>query len=649
MKDGIELFEDTNQKLELLERNHEKLKRTLEDLLKTLTLKGEYLRHMNEPDFEHDLPEILKGARQLHKAMQTTMDGGLEKLKAVKEVRKSNEELKERFCSHVVRFMESKFQEVSRNLPEKVGVEPGDRDSFPRILPDKGCLHHEVLRRYLELMKTLERLDFPKYRSLRHKYVVTFSRVHELTLQDFFAHIRQRVIVEDKRSVFQNFPDYILNADRNITRRGHRGALRRGPSAHRRPDGGSNMGTEISSTSVAVALSGKKLVTQIFGDCLHQTIPLVMKEQEFCVEFFGKHANLDFSLRSESSDSLMAHDDEKEMESSTTRGSSGDRHSAAHTTTVDNSDTESLSEIEHKGAGGQNNKNSDGRRGSEEVASSIFGSTSVTHRSRGGGSRTTINPEVIKNQQDMVEILTGLFAPLEPEMRDIGAWGDNMDHFYSLNMLVDTEIVQNRYFGKSMYVVEMMGNVQRYLRLLFNVFIDEAVNWITNFKVASKRCGVISPFLKFPSFVERIESVVRDLKSGAADTTYTKLLYSLFKTLEGVAKQDSKYTDVVLMENYHHFWRIFYNRRDPIPSALVQAVEKAAEEYWKHLDLYVQWNVRYELAGLTKFWDKVDAQLETVTPGTFEILCCQLWCVAGRVGVAILSRSCVLVCFFFGP
>ena len=58
-------------------------------------------------------------------------------------------------------------------------------------------------------------------------------------------------------------------------------------------------------------------------------------------------------------------------------------------------------------------------------------------------------------------------------------------------------------------------------------------------QVPAKRCGVLNPIAKFPSFVERMEGVVRG--SDAANMTYQKLCKSLFKLLETVAQQDEKY------------------------------------------------------------------------------------------------------------
>jgi hypothetical protein len=187
-------------------------------------------------------------------------------------------------------------------------------------------------------------------------------------------------------------------------------------------------------------------------------------------------------------------------------------------------------------------------------------------------------------------------------------------------MLVACESVMSK--CKSEYLSSIITNIQIHLKILFNTFIDIEISWINDMKITSKRCGILIPFSKISAFIDRIESVVRGVRSQAADTTYHKLIFAMFKWLDTIALSDPKYTDVVYMENYHIFWYIFTHRNIPVP-ALEAAVSKAEIQYKLHLSSYVEWNIQYEMSIILKFWNKLEDTLKTLNyediPFTHEL------------------------------
>jgi len=145
--------------------------------------------------------------------------------------------------------------------------------------------------------------------------------------------------------------------------------------------------------------------------------------------------------------------------------------------------------------------------------------------------------------------------------------------------------------------------------VLFNHFIDDQVAWINSQKVAAKRSGVLVPYAKFPSFSERMEVVVKGIRSQNVDTTYHKLTFAMFHYLDEIAKQDDKYADVVYMENYWYYWKVFSARSTPVP-AIAPSVVTAESKYQEHMNHYLKWNVDYEMVDYGKFFDKLEAQLK---------------------------------------
>jgi len=182
-----------------------------------------------------------------------------------------------------------------------------------------------------------------------------------------------------------------------------------------------------------------------------------------------------------------------------------------------------------------------------------------------------------------------------------------------------------------------------HLKLSFNQFVDGEIEWLNALKPNPKRCGILQPFAKFPALVDRMENVVRSgagaaaalsptsksgsaaaaaataaaaasqARSQAADTSYQKLASALFRWLDGVAKSDDKYTDVVVMENAHHYHTMFSSPFLSVP-ALEQSVAKAGAAYREHMARYVAWNIAYEMPAVTKFWARIEDQLKSILP-----------------------------------
>ena len=199
----------------------------------------------------------------------------------------------------------------------------------------------------------------------------------------------------------------------------------------------------------------------------------------------------------------------------------------------------------------------------------------------------------------------------------------------------------------SEYLISIVTSLSTHLKLSFNQFVDGEIEWLNGLKPNPKRCGILQPFAKFPALVDRMENVVRSgagaaaaispssksgsasaaaataaaaaaaaasqARSQAADTSYQKLASALFRWLDGVAKSDDKYTDVVVMENAHHYYTMFSSGFLRVP-ALEQSVARAGAAYKEHMARYVAWNIAYEMPAVTKFWARIEDQLKSILP-----------------------------------
>ena len=207
-------------------------------------------------------------------------------------------------------------------------------------------------------------------------------------------------------------------------------------------------------------------------------------------------------------------------------------------------------------------------------------------------------------REELRRLMTQLFPQLAEHLSELSTLATRMDPFYALEMevAVDAQLSAT----SSEFVSGLLTGTQSHLKQSFNRYIDDQIAYINSQTPAPKRAGILAPLLKFPNLILKCESIVLPLKSSAADTSYQKMSFALFRWLEGVAKTDDKYTDVCLMENYYYFSHTFAACFPHSIPALQLPVEKAQQGYQLHLSKYIMWQCEYELKDVYRFWGRLE-------------------------------------------
>ena len=207
-------------------------------------------------------------------------------------------------------------------------------------------------------------------------------------------------------------------------------------------------------------------------------------------------------------------------------------------------------------------------------------------------------------REDLRRLMTQLFPQLAEHLSELSTLATRMDPFYALEMevAVDAQLSAT----SSEFISGLLTGTQSHLKQSFNRYIDDQIAYINGQTPTAKRAGILSPLLKFPNLILKCESIVLPLKSSAADTSYQKLSFALFRWLEGVAKTDDKYTDVCLLENYYYFYHTFTAAFPHSIPALQLPVEKAQQAYTLHLGKYITWQCEYELKDIYRFWARLE-------------------------------------------
>ena len=206
--------------------------------------------------------------------------------------------------------------------------------------------------------------------------------------------------------------------------------------------------------------------------------------------------------------------------------------------------------------------------------------------------------------EDIRRMMSALFPHVAEHLSELSSIAYKMDPFYALEMEVSIDRVMAT--SHADYLVNVLTLLQSHLKMLFNKFVDEQITIVSAISVSPKRSGVLPPMLKFPNFILKCESIVHGSGSSAADTSYQKLSFALFKWVEGVAKSDDKYTDVCMLEQLYYFQRTFTAAFPQAIPALALPVEKAKAGYEQHLMRYITWQVEYEMKDIARFWSRLE-------------------------------------------
>lgn len=272
MRMGIQVIESRNRKLDLLERNYEKLAQTLDLLIKDISLDPEYLDDLMHPDFSKStgLRTAIKAAEHLRKLLspQLAQTSGLENLAAVQEQRKELERINKEFSGRASEFMKKMFRDEATDIDES-----GVHDSGVFVSHENS---HSVLRRLQKLMDAMQTLDLVLFKQLRQEYAYTFQPVYTKSIV----------------KVSQKFTSIALaqQPSRKLVHMDNLDA----PSISFAPEKSRTL--LRSSTKVQKNVSGVKNKVSILNavlKVLDEIIPVVLDEQEFCSDMFS----LDFELQ----------------------------------------------------------------------------------------------------------------------------------------------------------------------------------------------------------------------------------------------------------------------------------------------------------------------------------------------------------------
>jgi len=647
MRKGVSTIEARNKKLKIQEHNHQKLHTRLADLLNKLRINTKTQRDLQRPNFRNGLKQMLQAASALNQTMEVRLSADMEKMKAVKQIRSQQKTLAKSFTAEAAKFLSDYFHQMAQKrtaeikssgvrsagtpinrsmrtpgTPSPASTTRGHRQTPSSLsithstttTPDKrmGSLTskrggsilapqtemaetkaHDNIIKYVDLVSLLAKMETNRFESLLQTYTTEFRKVYEVKIKNFMQMVRKTVPPPPQRDTRMcALRDHSLDPDvAQVTRRDKRLFSRFSDAASSPPrsrnesrlssnhhsDNDSEMAGRFASSFQAGGYDGRETNSPMasrspkkrqvdrssgFSMALDALTPMCRQEQGFIYRFFFK--------------------------------GDGDSKDAKHM------DTPQKPALLSKAS----------------LSPTIYGESleSIDTKVRSADPQTAnvSSPRsaiMLKVDQRVRTMMTDMFKQVVPALEGLAKQETRHDNFQTLRMLLAARAHKDENTDVT-FLMQGLTRLQATLHLSFSTFINNEIRWINSQKSNTKRGGILVPLLKFPTFVNKMEGVLDDSQDMQVKITYTKMAKSLFKLITDTADTNQKLGRkmLVLLENFHYFWRVF-DTRIPRIRCLDAKVDEAYKLYLTNLREYVKWHVTYELEKLSKFWDDLDDKL----------------------------------------
>lgn len=145
-------------------------------------------------------------------------------------------------------------------------------------------------------------------------------------------------------------------------------------------------------------------------------------------------------------------------------------------------------------------------------------------------------------------------------------------------------------------------------------YTSEQMTFVQNYRNDAKRPGVLVPFAKFPTMVDRFQAALaRSTTSNAVlseiEITYKKISSSLFLSLEQVVQGNPKYAHVIRMENCYFFRQTVGTRDVP---AMEDHLQQAHAMFEASTAQYLEGLLKFQFPHLMAFFGRVEELVASV-------------------------------------
>ncbi|XP_074649870.1 exocyst complex component 1-like [Tubulanus polymorphus] len=211
--------------------------------------------------------------------------------------------------------------------------------------------------------------------------------------------------------------------------------------------------------------------------------------------------------------------------------------------------------------------------------------------------------------EELRHMMVELFPSLESELMNLIAFGDKVDPFNSMYMLVRMNQHVSNTQDAGSFLSMIFGSSLIHIKRNFDKFIAMQIQIIEDTKVSKKtRCGVLSFVKNFEEFANQAEIIFKNSERHTdLEKAYIRLVNTIFQQIAKLAAEQQKSPqEVILMENFHRMLDILSQMR----LAILEPQRKEAKlKYSENLSAYVTAYLGRPLEKLGIFFDGIESRV----------------------------------------
>lgn len=212
------------------------------------------------------------------------------------------------------------------------------------------------------------------------------------------------------------------------------------------------------------------------------------------------------------------------------------------------------------------------------------------------------------------EALQELLDGIQEDFYAVVDWAYKIDPLRCISMHGITErYLSGQKADAAGFVRQLLHDLETRISIQFNRFVDEACHQIERNERSARQMGVFAYIPRFATLATRMEQYIQGQSRELVDQAYTKLVSTMFGTLEKIAQVDPKYADIVLLENYAAFQNSLYDLANVVPT-LAKFYHQASESYEQACTRHINMIIYIQFEKLFQFSRKIEDLMYTISP-----------------------------------
>ncbi|KAL8058929.1 hypothetical protein ABFX02_03G054500 [Erythranthe guttata] len=212
------------------------------------------------------------------------------------------------------------------------------------------------------------------------------------------------------------------------------------------------------------------------------------------------------------------------------------------------------------------------------------------------------------------ESLRDLLDGIQEDFYAVVDWAYKIDPLRCISMHGITErYISGQKADAAGFVRILLDDLENRISTQFSRFVDEACHQIERNERNVRQVGVLSYIPRFAILATRMEQYIQGQSRDLVDQAYTKFVTIMFVTLDKIAQADTKYTDILLLENYAAFQNSLYDLANVV-ATLAKFYHQASESYEQACTRFISTIIYYQFERLFQFARRIEDLMFTITP-----------------------------------